>query len=92
MIAASALVVAVLAAYAGLAMLSVSAVTPLGPFVSLPGVSQIVSGIGWNKPDLAKVIKLKNPTTGLSALPVGGGELVDFGTVTDSAGRPATLT
>ena len=58
MIAASALVVAVLASYAGIGMLSLTATSPFSGVSSLPGVSAVVSGIGWNPPNIKSVTAL----------------------------------
>ncbi len=55
MFAASSLVVAVLATYASVAVLSLTASAPsfLG---SLPGVAPLVSGLGWSQPKVASLL------------------------------------
>ncbi len=48
MFAASSLVVAVLATYASVAVLSLSAAAPFSIVGHLPGVHALVKGIGWS--------------------------------------------
>ena len=55
MIAASVLVVAVLASYAGIGLLSLTASSSFGPLSNLPVVSQVITGIGWNPPSVESI-------------------------------------
>jgi large repetitive protein len=78
MFAASSLVVAVLATYASVAVLSLSAAAPFSIVGHLPGVDALVKGIGWTQPTVDAVAKLTRFAPSGSAV-FADVSLVDFG-------------
>lgn len=90
MFAASSLVVAVLATYASVAVLSLSASAPsfLG---SLPGVHAVVTGIGWQQPKVDSLVKLRPsaPTVNTGAFADIG--RINLGTVHSATAQPQTF-
>ena len=86
MFAASSLVVAVLATYASVAVLSLSATAP-SFFGEIPGVASVVKGIGWSKPSLSHALTLANPASSLNP---GALADVSFITLSSAGSAPST--
>ncbi len=63
MFAASSLVVAVLATYASVAVLSLSAAAPFSIVGQLPGVHALVKGIGWSSPTVSGAVREARPAS-----------------------------
>jgi hypothetical protein len=86
MIAASTLVVAVLASYAGIGLLSLNASSSFSALTQLPGVNAVVTGIGWEKPDLHKFVKLGGNASTAAGSVFGDLSTIAFETVGSSGG------
>ncbi len=91
MFAASSLVVAVLATYASVAVLSLSASAPsfLG---TLPGVTPLVRGLGWSQPSVASVTKFgQKAASGVPSVGVlSDAGVLELGSLTETS-APAAL-
>lgn len=86
MIAASALVVAVLASYAGIGLLSLNGTSSFSALTELPGVNSVVAGIGWVQPKLASAVHVSTQSTpGSNAF--ADVSFVNFGAITDTQGH-----
>ena len=80
MFAASSLVVAVLATYASVAVLSLSAAAPFSIVGHLPGVDALVKGIGWTQPTVDGLgVKLDPHRSRPAARCSADVSVVDFG-------------
>lgn len=90
MFAASSLVVAVLATYASVAVLSLSAAAP-SYFGSLPGVQSVDRAMGWSTPKVDSLVKLRRsaPTVNTGAL--ADISLINLGTVRSATAHAQTF-
>ena len=88
MFAASSLVVAVLATYASVAVLSLSASAPsfLG---NLPGVAPLVSGLGWSQPKVASLLTPPGAAANASTGALADFSPISFAPVDGGAGHSA---
>jgi hypothetical protein len=91
MIAASALVVAVLASYAGIGMLSLSATAPFKALSTLPGVDAVVSGIGFQKPTVDSVTKFAKSNAAAAVNVFADVSGIDIGPVSASSTTRPTV-
>ena len=93
MFAASLLVVAVMATYASLAVISLTGAGPgISSIGSLPGsvFKGLQTTVGWQAPEVKHIIKATSPTTGQVA-PLADITLFDFGTVPTAGGNVRQL-
>jgi large repetitive protein len=86
MIAASALVVAVLASYAGIGLLSLTGTSSLSALTELPGVNSVVAGIGWVQPQLAGAVHVRTQAQPTSDA-FSDVSFLNFGPIQDTAGH-----
>jgi hypothetical protein len=86
MIAASALVVAVLASYAGIGLLSLNGTSSFSALTELPGVNSVVAGIGWVQPQLAGAVHVRTQSQPTSDA-FSDVSFVNFGPIQDTAGH-----
>src|SRR5690349_16002629 len=86
MIAASPLVVAVLASYAGIGLLSLNGTSSFSALRELPGVNSVVAGIGWVQPKLANAVHVSTQSQPTSDA-FSDVSFVNFGPIQDTAGH-----
>ena len=90
MFAASSLVVAVLATYASVAVLSLSAAAPFSIVGHLPGVHALVKGIGWTQPTVDTVAKLSRLASSGSGV-LADVSAIDFGATPTQSSRAFSI-
>lgn len=84
MFAASLLAVAVLAAYAGLAMLSLGVSSPLS--VAVSSVKGAVGNFTWHQPSVKDVVSVRQSSAGVPAGVLADQTPIDFGRATADGG------
>ena len=93
MFAASSLVVAVLATYASVAVLSLSAAAPFSIVGHLPGVHALVQGIGWTQPTVEGLgVKLTHTGSTTAAGALADVSFVHFGNIRSTTPQTFKIT